>query len=62
MTDEARPLKVREYAAWAGVTPWTVRQWIQQGKIKARKVGHDWRIDPAEKVSFTPDKQTKEHL
>jgi excisionase family DNA binding protein len=62
MANEAGPLKVREYAAWAGVTPWTVRQWIKHGKLKARKVGHDWRIDPAEKVSFTPDEQTKEPL
>jgi excisionase family DNA binding protein len=60
MTDRPRPLKVKEYAEWAGVTPWTVRQWIKQGKLKAHKVGHDWRIDPSEVAPFQPDGQAKE--
>jgi excisionase family DNA binding protein len=51
----ARPLTVREFAHWAQVTPWTVRQWCQKGKVKAHKVGHDWRIDRSELAPFLPE-------
>jgi excisionase family DNA binding protein len=53
MDHARRPVKVRDYAAWAGVTPWTVYQWIKQGKVKALKIGRDWRIDPSELEAFT---------
>lgn len=30
------------------VSPWTVFRWIQQGRIKAIKIGRDYRIEQAE--------------
>jgi excisionase family DNA binding protein len=57
-----RPLTVREFAQWAGVTPWTVRQWCLQGKVKAHKVGHNWRIDRSELAPFLTEGQAKESL
>ena len=37
-----------EAAAILGVTADTLRQQIARGRIKARKVGRDWQVSPAE--------------
>lgn len=37
-----------EAAAILGVTPHTIRQQIANGKLKARKVGRDWQVTPAQ--------------
>ena len=37
-----------EAAALLGVTAATLRQQIANGKLKARKVGRDWHVTPAE--------------
>jgi excisionase family DNA binding protein len=37
-----------EAAAILGVTAATLRQQIANGKLKARKVGRDWSVTPAE--------------
>jgi excisionase family DNA binding protein len=58
----ARPLTVKEFAQWAGVTAWTVRQWCMRGKVKAHKVGHDWRIDRTELDPFLPEHQARVSL
>lgn len=36
-----------EAAALLGLSPTTVRRQIENGRIKARKVGRDWHITPA---------------
>jgi len=35
-----------EFAATHNVTPATVWRWIVAKKIKAVRVGRDWRVDP----------------
>lgn len=37
-----------EAAQRLGLSPKTIQTQIQRGVIKARKVGRDWVIDPAE--------------
>jgi len=41
-------LSVNEAAAILGRTPLTIRRQISEGKLRARKVGRQWRIDRAE--------------
>lgn len=41
-------MTLKEAAALLGVTPATLRQQIANGKLKARKVGRDWHVTPAE--------------
>jgi excisionase family DNA binding protein len=37
-----------EAAALLGLSPATVRRQVENGAMKARKVGRDWHITPAE--------------
>ncbi|SDN14073.1 helix-turn-helix domain-containing protein [Acetanaerobacterium elongatum] len=37
-------LTVKEVADRLKLTPYTVREWIREGKLKASKVGGVWRI------------------
>ena len=37
-----------EAAALLGLSPDTVRRQIENGAIKARKVGRDWHVTPSE--------------
>lgn len=39
-------LKVSEVAVTFGVTPYTIREWIRDGKLKGVKIGkgHYWRV------------------
>lgn len=39
-----RPLSVFEVSSWLGYDPATVRRLIRTGKLKATKVGGQWRI------------------
>ncbi|UQZ89756.1 DNA-binding protein [Deltaproteobacteria bacterium Smac51] len=39
-----RPFTVREVAEFLQLKPTTIVSWIKNGKIKAVKVGHAWRI------------------
>ena len=41
-------LSVNEAAAIVGRTPLTIRRQISEGKLRARKVGRQWRIERAE--------------
>lgn len=41
-------MTLKEAAAVLGVTPDTLRQQIHAGKLKARKVGRDWWVEPRE--------------
>lgn len=40
-------LTVLEAAALARVHPGTIRRWLQEGRLKAIKIGRQWRIEPA---------------
>lgn len=37
-------LTVKEVADRLKLTPYTVREWIREGKLKASKVGGVWRV------------------
>ena len=37
-------MTVQEYAESHGVTPRTVYRWIEEGQIKAKKVGNMWQV------------------
>jgi excisionase family DNA binding protein len=37
-------LTTAEVAAWFKVSVFTVRRWIKQGDLPARKVGREWHI------------------
>lgn len=41
-------LTVRQAATRAGVSPATVRGWLQGGKLKGRRAGNRWRIEAGE--------------
>ena len=41
-------LTIPEAAASLGVQPATLRQQIHNKKLRARKAGRDWRLDPDE--------------
>jgi excisionase family DNA binding protein len=41
-------MTLTEAAAILGVTAATLRQQIANGSLKARKVGRDWHVTPAE--------------
>lgn len=42
-----RLLTVHEVADRLRVKPRTLREWLKEGRIRASKVGRDWRIEPA---------------
>jgi putative resolvase len=44
MAEDQEIYRVSEVAKLLDVTPWTVRQWIEHGKVKAHKVGREWRV------------------
>ena len=44
-----------EAAALLGLSPATVRRQIENGAIKARKVGRDWHVTPGEVERYRRD-------
>lgn len=51
LTDEERaerPLTVDEAAEFLKVNRSTVLKWLKEGKIRAAKIGREWRIKKAE--------------
>jgi excisionase family DNA binding protein len=46
LTENKRMITVQEISDYMGVTKITVKAWIQQGKIKAFKIGKTYRITP----------------
>jgi excisionase family DNA binding protein len=38
------------------VTPYTVRQWVREGKLKATKVNRSWKVRRSEAVRFANEK------
>jgi excisionase family DNA binding protein len=49
-------MTLKEAAERLGLTPDTLRQQIAAGKLRARKVGRDWTVQPKE-----VEKYRKEH-
>jgi excisionase family DNA binding protein len=47
-----------EAAAILGVTAATLRQQIAKGRIKARKIGRDWQVSPAEVRRYAETRRT----
>jgi excisionase family DNA binding protein len=45
-------LNVAEVCALLRVTSRTVRRWIIDGKLRATKIGRDWRIDRSDLRAF----------
>ncbi len=48
-------MTLREAASALGVTPDTLRQQIAAGKLRARKIGRDWHVGPAEVERYRKD-------
>lgn len=48
MSRDPRPLTVLEAARHAGRSPETVRRWIRQGRLRARRIGAGYLIDEAD--------------
>jgi excisionase family DNA binding protein len=46
MLDHA--LSTEELAAIWGMKPFTLRIWIRNGRLRAYKMGNEWKIDPAD--------------
>jgi excisionase family DNA binding protein len=45
-------LTINEVAIRLGLAPKTVRRWIRDGKIKAVRLGREWRVDADELALF----------
>lgn len=43
-----RPLTVEEVAEFLKLHPKTVAKWINEGRIKAVKLGREWRVPKSE--------------
>jgi len=50
--EKRRFIKVEDIATELDVSEGTVRTWIREGKIRAGKVGRDWRIPIEEYERF----------
>ena len=73
---EQKLYSVEEIARFLDLHPKTVRRFIREGKIKARKIGRTWRIQPAdlreyahgeladirEESGFSPDTGLQERI
>lgn len=49
-------LSPQKIAKMFDVKAFTVRQWINDGKLKAVKVGNSWRVQQSEMVRFANEK------
>ena len=45
-------MNVHEAAAFFGVTPYTIREWLKEGKLKGSKPGKAWRIERVDAVAL----------
>lgn len=43
-----RPFTLEETAEYLKVDPRTITRWISSGKLKAAKIGREWRIPKSE--------------
>lgn len=50
-------MTLTEAAAILGVQPGTLRRQIQLGKLKAKKVGRDWHVQPKEVERYRQESQ-----
>ena len=55
----SRPLNVEEVAEYLQIHPNTIFKWIKAGKLKAYKVGREWRIKRDDLDSFIVEKPSK---
>ena len=51
---------VKEAAAALGLSPWTLRQYIRQGKLKAVRIGRRVLIEPSELQKLVEQGRTGE--
>lgn len=55
-------INVKEAAAilpGGAVSEQHIRKLCQDGRIKAKKVGRDWRVDKASVLAYRPEKRTR---
>lgn len=50
--DRAKLLTLREVAEELSVSAYTLREWIRQGRMRALKIGRDWRVEQKEMERF----------
>lgn len=53
-------MTVQEYADKHGISPRTVYRWIEEGEVKAKKVGNMWQVISPERDSVCQLEQTIE--
>jgi excisionase family DNA binding protein len=53
---------IREAAAAIGLSPWTVRQYVRQGRIRAVRIGRRVLIEPGELVRLIESGQIEGEL
>ena len=56
---KARPFNVEEVAEYLRIHPNTILQWIKAGRLKAHKVGREWRIKRYDLDSFIDENPSK---
>ena len=59
MTDEVDFFTAKELAVKLKVNVMTIYRYIDEGKLKAHKIGKEFRIDSAEFASFLKKTSTK---
>lgn len=45
-------MTVRDVAARLSLSPWTVRAWLRDGRIKSHRLGRRFRVKPHDLAAF----------
>lgn len=54
MDREHRWMTTEEIAVQMGVSPSTVRRWLQTNRLQGRRIGKRWLVPPQDRVLLTP--------
>jgi excisionase family DNA binding protein len=54
MEREHRWMTTHEIAEQMGVSPSTVRRWLQMRRLRGRRIGKRWLVPPQARVEVTP--------
>ena len=61
MTPTLHLLTLRQAAAYLGLSPWTLRQWVSQRRIPHVKLGRAVRFDPVALVAWIAEHSQPAH-
>lgn len=45
-------MTVKDVAARLNLSPWTVRRYLREGRIRSTRMGRRFRVDPRELAAF----------